>query len=349
MKYIQHILLILLLFISSSVLAQDIPEPMKPFRMVNDFAGVFTEQEQNDLEAILRNYDDSTSTQIYVVTVRELNGYAASDYATSLGNKWKIGQKDKDNGAIILIKPKVGNKRGDVFIAVGYGLEPILTDSRIGRILDDIMVPHLKEDDYYGGTEATVLSMIDMLAGQFDQDGKAPAQSTTIVILTYILGGIFALGFLALVSIPVLGTMAFLISSFKSIYQFIRKGFLFVIRKINPNYKKAEYSTNPKESYYKMAKPIEPIVEEVIDTPTTTSVNSVSPINVSTSSTTSSEVEPATRSSASIDFSTSSKPTTSSTVSSKPKPASSTSSQRSKGSSGGGGGRFGGGGAGRSW
>lgn len=150
--------------------AQDIPDPMSPPRLVNDFAGIFPASQKEDLEQMLRAYNDSTSTQVYVVTVSDLQGYAASDYAFRLGEKWGVGQKGKNNGAVILIKPKVGNSRGDVFIAVGYGLEEKLNDARIGRIIDNYMLPYFREDDYYGGTRAAVQAMIQYLAGQFQAD-----------------------------------------------------------------------------------------------------------------------------------------------------------------------------------
>src|SRR5690554_1769485 len=122
------LLVFLLTLFSRNVSSQDIPGPMIPYRLVNDFAGLFSSAEEQALEQKLRAYNDSTSTQIYVVTVNELGGYAVSDFAFRLGEKWEIGQKSKDNGAVILIKPKIGNSRGQAFIATGYGLE-----AQIGR------------------------------------------------------------------------------------------------------------------------------------------------------------------------------------------------------------------------
>lgn len=166
----KYFLFAVLSLISYVLPAQDIPDPMSPPRMVNDFANVFTSEEKNSLESILRNYNDSTSTQIYVVTVDDLQGYAISDYAFRIGEKWKIGQKGKDNGAVILIKPKKGNSRGDVFIAVGYGLEAKLNDARIGRILDSEMIPYFKQDNYYGGVKSSVFEMIKYLSGEYSND-----------------------------------------------------------------------------------------------------------------------------------------------------------------------------------
>ena len=116
---------------------------------VNDFSNTFTSEQREDLERILLAYNDSTSTQIYVVTVDDLKGYDISDYAARLGQKWGIGQKDKNNGVLILIKPRIGNERGRVFIATGYGVEHILTDGRVGRIIDQYMIPYLQNGDVY--------------------------------------------------------------------------------------------------------------------------------------------------------------------------------------------------------
>ena len=95
---------------------------MVPYQLVNDFAGIFTDAGNRALEQKLLAYNDSTSTQIYVVTIDDLGGYAASDFTFRLGEKWQVGQRSKNNGAVILIKTKRGNSRGEAFIATGYGL-----------------------------------------------------------------------------------------------------------------------------------------------------------------------------------------------------------------------------------
>lgn len=162
--------LILFLILCQSAMAQNIPEPMKPPRLVNDFANVFTETEKQTLEGKLRTYNDTTSTQIYVIIIKDLGGYAVSDYSFRLGEKWEIGQKHKDNGAVILIKPKIGNSRGEAFIAVGYGLETRINDAYAGRIVRDRMIPYFKEDDYFSGVNAAVDALIMRLSGEFDPD-----------------------------------------------------------------------------------------------------------------------------------------------------------------------------------
>ena len=193
------LLLFSIILISTGVLAQDIPDPMVPFRLVNDFAGVFSSAENSALEQKLLAYNDSTSTQIYVVTVNDLGGYAVSDYAFRLGEEWAIGQKSKDNGAVILIKPKVGNSRGQAFIATGYGLEARINDAYAGRIVRNEMIPYFIEDDYFGGVNAAVDVMIARLSGEYiaenkDEGGGFPALfliigMMAIIVLVIIIAG----------------------------------------------------------------------------------------------------------------------------------------------------------------
>lgn len=176
---------IILLFLSSlGTSAQNIPEPMVPFRLVNDFANIFSSAENQALEQRLLAYNDSTSTQIYVVTVNDLDGYPASDYAFVLGEKWGIGQKGKNNGLLILIKPKTGNSRGQAFIATGYGLEGSINDAFAGRIVRDRMIPYFQENDYFGGVNSAVDVVIARLSGEFDADA---AESEGIPIWAIVL------------------------------------------------------------------------------------------------------------------------------------------------------------------
>lgn len=187
MNSFYKLFLVFAVLISGFANAQNLPEPMSPPRLVNDFAGVFNDQERNDLEQMLLAYNDTTSTQIYVVTVKSLDGYDVSDYAFRLGEKWGIGQKGKDNGAVILIKPKIGNERGRVFIATGYGLEEKLNDARVGRIIDNYMLPHFQQDDYYTGTKAAIEAMIGYLSGQFQADEDAEGLTTGDIVVSILL------------------------------------------------------------------------------------------------------------------------------------------------------------------
>ena len=187
MKHLLNIL-ILIFLVSTSLQAQDdIPDPMSPPRMVNDFAQIFSSSQTDGLERTLRNYNDTTSTQIYVVTVNDLKGYDVADFAARLGEKWEIGQKDKNNGVLILLKPRIGNERGRVFIATGYGVEYILTDARTGRIIDQYMMPYLQNGDYYSATEAAISVIINYLSGEFqaEEDDVDPLFSIVAQLIIF--------------------------------------------------------------------------------------------------------------------------------------------------------------------
>ncbi|MBN1340204.1 MAG: TPM domain-containing protein [Bacteroidales bacterium] len=150
--------------------AQDIPDPMKPPRLVNDFAGILEASQAEELERRLVAFSDTNSTQIVVVTVSSLNGYDVADFAQRLGQKWGVGQKDTDNGVVILVKPKAGNESGKVNISTGYGLEPIIPDAIVRRIIDHEMVPKFSQDDYYGGISAAADVVMGLAAGNFTAD-----------------------------------------------------------------------------------------------------------------------------------------------------------------------------------
>ena len=98
-----------------------IPSRPSPERLVNDLAGTFTSRQAEELERVLVAFDDSTSNQIAVVTVKDLEGYEPAEYATRIGLEWGVGSEKFDNGIVILVKPK-DNTAGKVFIAIGYGL-----------------------------------------------------------------------------------------------------------------------------------------------------------------------------------------------------------------------------------
>lgn len=191
-----RILAIFLLFLWP-LTAQEIPEPMKPYRLVNDFAGIFTDAGSRALEQKLLAYHDSTSTQIYVVTIDDLGGYAASDFTFRLGEKWQVGQKSKNNGAVILIKPKRGNSRGQAFIATGYGLEARINDAYAGRIVRNVMIPYFVEEDYFGGANAAVDEMIARLSGEFTAEAEEEEGIPPLAIIILVIGILILFAFIS--------------------------------------------------------------------------------------------------------------------------------------------------------
>ncbi len=168
-KYIKYFVLInVLLLIQPWLLkAGDIPEKPEPARFVNDFAGILGAQEQQALEAKLKGYSDSTSTQIAVVIVTSLNGYDVADFSYRLAESWGIGQKGKNNGLLILIAPNERKMR----IEVGYGLEAVVPDAKAKWIIDEIMKPNFKANNYYAGIDGAIDALINKASGEYKRDG----------------------------------------------------------------------------------------------------------------------------------------------------------------------------------
>ncbi len=171
-----------------------VPEKPVPPRLVNDFAGILSAEEAGQLEQKLIDYNDSTSTQITVVTLESLDGYDIDDLAQRIGQLWGAGQQSFDNGVIILIKPKTPNSKGEAAIATGYGMEEIIPDILARRIVQNEMIPYFRNNDYYGGINAATDIIIDLASGRFtaaDYDKKGSAGAAIIPIIIVILLIIF--------------------------------------------------------------------------------------------------------------------------------------------------------------
>jgi len=134
-----YIFLFLLLAFSAS--AQDFPSPKG---YVNDFAGVVDAESARRIEVLARELQQKTGVQIALVTVKDLNGGNIDDFAVRLFEAWGIGQKGKDNG--LLLVNATEDRR--IRFEVGYGLEGILPDGRVGQILDAYVIPRLLENQY---------------------------------------------------------------------------------------------------------------------------------------------------------------------------------------------------------
>ncbi|MFO7932481.1 MAG: TPM domain-containing protein [Bacteroidales bacterium] len=142
---------------------EDLPVPGNPQSWVNDYADIFTEQEASRLEQQLSALEYNTSTQIFVVTIDENNGYPVSMLAPMIGEQWEVGQAEKDNGAVVL----VDMEDQDVFISTGYGLEEYIPDAIAKRIVEKEILPQFRQGNYFEGVEAGVKVMMSLLDGQF--------------------------------------------------------------------------------------------------------------------------------------------------------------------------------------
>ena len=170
MTKLLHIFFLLLLpvviFSQSNFDAESLLNPRTgKQQLVNDFAGILTAGQKEALEEKLVKFDDSTSTQIVVVTVPGLSGYDVSDYAVKLGRAWGVGGKEFNNGVVLLISTEPGNRR--LTISTGYGVEGALPDVTASHIINEVIVPYFKGNDYYGGIDGGIDAIIKATRGEY--------------------------------------------------------------------------------------------------------------------------------------------------------------------------------------
>ena len=186
MKFKRYILLITCI-LSSAIAVAGIPE-RPSYRLVNDYAGVFSDEQRKSMEKRLVKLDDSTGNQIAVVVVADLEGYDIAEYAQQIGQKWGVGSKQHNNGVVIVVKVK-NQTKGQAFIAIGYGLEGVLPDITCKHIVNREMIPRFKENDYYGGVEAALGVIIPIVKGEYsykDYDDKDDSASLIVMLVLFI-------------------------------------------------------------------------------------------------------------------------------------------------------------------
>ena len=159
-------LLILAVLPFSSVLGQELPKPMVPFRLVNDYTGLLQEQEMMTLNNKLLTFNNETSTQIYVVTYDDLQGFDISDFGVRLAEEWGIGQQGRDNGMLILVSP--ANRK--VTIQTGYGLEGAVPDAIAMRLINNVITPGFRAGNYYGSLDSATNVIMSLTRGEFTAD-----------------------------------------------------------------------------------------------------------------------------------------------------------------------------------
>jgi uncharacterized protein len=128
---------------------------------VVDNAEILSADAERRITARLKAHEDRTTDQIAVLTVATLDGESVEEFAVKVFEAWKLGQKGKDNGVLVVVAPRERQMR----IEVGYGLEGTLTDLHASRIIRDVMTPRFKAGDYDGGVETGVAAIVARLTG----------------------------------------------------------------------------------------------------------------------------------------------------------------------------------------
>jgi uncharacterized protein len=157
MKTLRALILILALLVLPQ-LASAQKFPALSGRVV-DAANLLSPAQKQQLEALSTDVGNVAQRQFVVATIPDLQGYPIEDYGYKLGREWKIGQKDANNGIILIVAP---NER-KVRIEVGYGLEPIMTDALSQTIIDDQILPKFRAGDMAGGIMAGAQAIAEQM------------------------------------------------------------------------------------------------------------------------------------------------------------------------------------------
>jgi uncharacterized protein len=191
MYRIKLILPFLIIFLSFyDGMTQEFPEPMSPPRLVNDYTGILSEQENDLLEEKLRGYNDTTSNEFSIVIIQSTGPYDIGQYAAELGEKWGIGKAGKENGLLIL----VAVKDREIWVATGYGLEPTITDAASKRVIESYIKPNFKQEQYFKGLDEATSIFMGLASGEFTADetkpkgGGAKAIGMIILFLLFMVG-----------------------------------------------------------------------------------------------------------------------------------------------------------------
>lgn len=171
----------LLIVISFALAAPTYPELTG--RIV-DNANLLTEEDRAAIEVELQALEQTSTDQVAVVTVPSLEGYPIEDYSIGLARKWAIGQKDKDNGIVLLVAP---NER-KVRMEVGRRLEPMMTDTMSKLIIENAILSKFRRGDFSGGIRDGVRDIKSVVLGNSEEvklrarGGRTPENDPTVII-----------------------------------------------------------------------------------------------------------------------------------------------------------------------
>ncbi|MDQ1355378.1 MAG: uncharacterized protein QG657_5688 [Acidobacteriota bacterium] len=161
-RTIARVSFVWIVFLAAQILwSIDVPE-LKG--RVNDYAGVLNSSQKEQLETLLQDVENKTSSQVVLLTINSLEGEALEDFSIRVVENWKIGQKEFSNGVLVLLA--LAEKK--IRIEVGYGLESIITDMKSGYIIREIILPYFKKGDYYNGLNQGLTAVTGLISRDFE-------------------------------------------------------------------------------------------------------------------------------------------------------------------------------------
>ncbi len=152
--------LLVITFFTPPATASTPEPPAVPQDYVVDLAGIIRDDVRNQLDAYLTELEKKTTAQVLVLTIQSLDGEDIESFSLRTAEKWKLGQKGKDNGVLIVVAVKDRKYR----LEVGYGLESILPDSMVGSLGREYLVPYFRKGDYSTGIFNATLAVIRTIA-----------------------------------------------------------------------------------------------------------------------------------------------------------------------------------------
>jgi uncharacterized protein len=173
---------VMVIFFQQAAAALEIPQLQG---RVNDYAGVLNNSQKSQLDNLLMDAEQKTSSQVVLLTIPSLEGEVLEDYSIRVAENWKLGQKEFDNGVLVL----VAMAERKIRIETGYGLESILTDAKSNYIIRKLMVPEFKQKDYFAGLDNGLKAVTGLIDKEFEitpeqlkkfQDEQARAKGTHV-------------------------------------------------------------------------------------------------------------------------------------------------------------------------
>ena len=150
--------------------------PPAPAKYFNDYAGAVSPAVAQELNGKLEQFERDSSNQLLVAIYPKMESDSSvEDYTVRVAQSWQVGQKKRDNGAVLF----VFMQEHQVYIQVGYGLEAVLPDAMAKRIIENEIVPRFRQNDVDGGMKAAVAAMIAATKGEYKGNGRTHDASKT--------------------------------------------------------------------------------------------------------------------------------------------------------------------------
>lgn len=163
MKTLRHLLACSLAFLCLLASAQNLV-PVPPLNArVTDLAGMLNAGQRTTLENVLADYETRTGNQIAILLINSTEPEAIEQYSIRVADAWKLGRKGVDDGVILLVAKGNTAASGRLRIETGRGVQGVLTDAQSKRVLQDVIAPHFRQNDFYGGLASGISAITSVL------------------------------------------------------------------------------------------------------------------------------------------------------------------------------------------